>query len=70
VLNFHNVQGDVLAESRGGREDMQLKEAYRNVYESGTSFRKLDFFQKTLKSKEIKIKPKTANIAGMLPTQY
>jgi hypothetical protein len=65
VLNFHNVQGDVLAESRGGREDMQLKEAYRNVYESGTSFRKLDFFQKTLKSKEIKIKPKTANIAGL-----
>jgi len=65
VLNYFNVRGDVLAESRGGREDMQLKEAYKNVYESGTNFRKPDFFQKSLTSKEIKIKPKSANIAGL-----
>ncbi|OGF65899.1 hypothetical protein A3I27_00275 [Candidatus Giovannonibacteria bacterium RIFCSPLOWO2_02_FULL_43_11b] len=65
VLNYYNVKGDVLAESRGGREDMQLKEAYKNVYESGTNFRKQDFFQKSLTSKEIKIKPKSANIAGL-----
>ena len=65
VLNYYNVKGDVLAESRGGREDMQLKEAYKNVYESGTNFRKQDFFQKSLTSKEIKIKPKLANIAGL-----
>lgn len=65
VLNYYNVKGDVLAESRGGSEDMQLKEAYKNVYESGTSFRKPDFFQNSLTSKEIKIKPKSANIAGL-----
>lgn len=65
VLNYYNVKGDVLAESRGGREDMQLKEAYKTVYESGTSFRKPDFFQNSLTSKEIKIKPKSANIAGL-----
>lgn len=65
VLNYYNVKGDVLAESRGGREDMQLKDAYKNVYESGTNFRKQDFFQKSLTSKEIKIKPKSANIAGL-----
>lgn len=65
VLNYYNVRGDVLAESRGGREDMQLKDAYENVYESGTNFRKQDFFQKSLTSKEIKIKPKSANIAGL-----
>ena len=65
VLNYYNVKGDVLAESRGGREDMQLKEAYKNVYESGTNFRKQDFFQNSLTSKEIKIKPKSANIAGL-----
>ncbi len=64
-LNYYNIKGDVLAESRGGREDMQLKEAYKNVYESGTNFRKQDFFQKSLTSKEIKIKPKSANIAGL-----
>lgn len=64
-LNFFNAQGDVMAESRGGKEDMQLKEAYQRVYESGTQFRNLDFFQKTLTSKEIKIKPKSANITGL-----
>src|SRR3989344_8794809 len=65
MLNYYNVRGDVLAESRGGREDMQLKEAYRNVYEGGTNFRNQAFFQKSLTSKEIKIKPKSANIAGL-----
>ncbi len=65
LLNFSNTKGDLLSESRGGHEDMQLKDAYKNVYESGTTFRKDEFFQKTLTSKEIKIKPKTANIAGL-----
>lgn len=64
-LNFFNAQGDVMAESRGGKEDMQLKEAYQRVYESGTQFREPTFFQKTLTSKEIKVKPKSANIAGL-----
>lgn len=64
-LNMYNAVGDVLAERRGGTEDMQLKEAYRRVYESGTTWRDTEFFQKTLTSKEIKIKPKSANIAGL-----
>jgi len=64
-LNFFNAQGDVIAESRGGKEDMQLKEAYQRAYESGTQFRGPEFFQKTLTSKEIKVKPKSANIAGL-----
>lgn len=64
-LNFYNAQGDVLAESRGGKEDMQLKEAYQRVYDSGTQFREPDFFQHTLTSKEIKIKRKEKNIAGL-----
>lgn len=64
-LNFFNAQGDVVAESRGGKEDMQLKEAYQRAYESGTQFRGPEFFQKTLTSKEIKVKLKSANIAGL-----
>ena len=63
-LNLFNVVGDVLAESRGGKEDLQLKEAYRNIYRSGTQFRSPEFFQKTLSSREIKLKPKATNIAG------
>lgn len=64
-LNIYNAVGDVLAERRGGKEDTQLKEAYRRVYESGTTQRYPEFFQKVLTSKEIKIKPKSANIAGL-----
>jgi hypothetical protein len=64
-LHFYNVHGDVMAESRGGTEDRQLKDAYRNIYNSGTQFRKPDFFQKVLTSKEIKLKTKFVNIAGL-----
>ena len=35
-LNLKNAVGDVMAESRGRKEDVQLKQAYRRVYESGT----------------------------------
>jgi hypothetical protein len=65
LLNFLNTEGDVMAESRGGREDMQLKEAYKNVYESGTSFRDPSFFQRALTSNEIKVKDKKMNITGL-----
>ena len=64
-LSFSRNIGDVMAESRGGREDTQLKAAYRAVYDGGTSFRPPPFFHKALSSKEIKIKPKIANIPGL-----
>lgn len=64
-LNFYNAQGDVLAESRGGTEDRQLKEVYRMVYKVGTQWRGAEFFQGVLTSSDIKIKLKAANIAGL-----
>lgn len=64
-LNTTKARGDVLAESRGGSEDRQLKEAYKTVYNSGTQFRNPGYFQNALTSHEIKIKPKSANIAGL-----
>lgn len=64
-LHFYNSKGDVLAESRGRTEDNQLKEAYRGIYNSGTQFRPPDFFRSVLTTKEIKLKPKSANIAGI-----
>ena len=63
-LNYKNAVGDVMAESRGKEEDVQLKQAYCRVYESGT----LMFghhHQRVLTSKDIKIQPKVANIAGL-----
>jgi hypothetical protein len=64
-LNRFNVQGDVMAESRGGTEDRRLKAAYRKVYESGTYLHDAEFFQRVLTSQEIKLKPKSANIVGL-----
>jgi len=64
-LNFRNAQGDVLAESRGGTEDQQLKVAYRAVYNAGTQWRGTEFFQRSLTSSEIKLKQKLRNIAGL-----
>jgi hypothetical protein len=64
-LNRFNAQGDVMAESRGGAEDRQLGAAYRRLYDSGTFFRDAGFFQRVLTSKEIKLKSKLANIAGL-----
>ncbi|OYD17179.1 hypothetical protein CH333_01780 [candidate division WOR-3 bacterium JGI_Cruoil_03_44_89] len=64
-LNFTGGIGDVLGESRGGKEDKQLKEAYKRVYSKGTLWREPNFFQSALSSKEIKSKPKRSNIAGL-----
>ena len=64
-LNFMNAAGDVLAESRGGNEDKQLKQAFIRIYNEGTLWREAEFFQQALTSKEIKLKPKSANIAGL-----
>ena len=64
-LNFYNAQGDVLAESRGGTEDLKLKRAYQKLYIEGTWYRGSKFFQQALTSSESKVKPKSANIAGL-----
>jgi len=64
-LHFHNAKGDVLSESRGGTEDRELKGAYARAYNDGTQFREPSFFQSALTSKEIKLKRKNENIAGL-----
>ncbi len=65
LMNAYNVHGDVVAEGRGGREDMKLKEAYRNLFETGSYYHPAKFFQTSLTSREIKIKLKSANVAGL-----
>jgi hypothetical protein len=64
-LNLKNAVGDVMAESRGKEEDLQLKQAYRRVYESGTLMFGHRHHQRALTSKEIKLKRKRENIAGL-----
>jgi hypothetical protein len=64
-LNYKNSVGDVMAESRGGEEDLQLKEAYVRVYNAGTLMFDHKHHQKALTSKDIKIQDKRSNIAGL-----
>jgi hypothetical protein len=63
-LNYKNTIGDVMAESRGREEDLQLKQAYRRVYESGSIYFNRQQHQRALTSKEIKIQPKRRTSLG------
>ncbi len=64
-LNYKNAVGDVMAESRGREEDIQLKGAYRRVYESGTLMFSREHHQRALTTKDIKLQDKKANVAGL-----
>lgn len=64
-LNYINRSGDVMAESRGGTEDRVLKSAFTHIYKHGEWFRNARFYQQALTSKELKLKPKIANTAGL-----
>ncbi len=64
-LNRRNAKGDVMAESRGGKEDKRLKEEFRNLWKNGTDFVPPSQFQGSLTSRELKVKPKSANITGL-----
>ncbi len=57
--------GDVMAESRGGKEDMRLKRSYRRVMDEGTEYITSDRIKTVLTSMELKVKPKLNNIAGL-----
>ena len=64
-LHYGEHRGDVMVERRGGREDRKLKESYARLYEGGTDNIPLGRWQERLTSRELKIKPKSANIAGL-----
>ena len=54
-----------MAESRGGREDKRLKEAFSNLWENGTDYVAPERFQMVLTSRQLKVKPKSNNISGL-----
>lgn len=64
-LTAEGGRGDVMAESRGGTEDMELKKVYQELYSDGTQFLSAQSFQGVLTSRELKLKKKIANIAGL-----
>jgi Protein of unknown function (DUF3800) len=64
-LNINDAKGDVMIESRGGKEDLRLKKSFRELMEAGTRYLKADELRASLTSLELKVKPKAANIAGL-----
>lgn len=65
LLEGNKAVGDVMAESRGKKENKQLSKAYRYIYKNGTDNISAVFFQRWLSSKEIKIKSKSDNVSGL-----
>lgn len=64
-LSTIHVQGDVMAESRGGKEDKRLKASFLKLWNEGTQYVAAEKFQEVLTSKQLKIKPKANNISGL-----
>jgi len=58
-------QGDVMAESRGGKEDKRLKASFTGLWQNGTEYITAERFQATLTSRQLKVKPKSNNITGL-----
>jgi hypothetical protein len=57
--------GDVMAESRGKREDLRLKESFSRVYASGSEWISAEQVHERLTSCQLKVKPKAANVTGL-----
>jgi uncharacterized protein DUF3800 len=64
-LNRKRSFGDVMAESRGGKEDLRLKKSFARLYAQGTQKVEPLQFQSALSSSELKVKPKTNNVSGL-----
>jgi hypothetical protein len=64
-LRAKTARGDVMAESRGGKEDIRLKASFERVCEQGSDFVPPDQFAAFLTSRQLKVKNKSNNIAGL-----
>ena len=58
-------QGDVMAESRGRKENTRLEKAYSNIYKNGTIYEAGERFQQVLTTSKLKLVGKEKNIAGL-----
>ncbi|MCF8051153.1 MAG: DUF3800 domain-containing protein [Desulfobacterales bacterium] len=64
-LEQNKAVGDVMAESRGGKEDMRLKKSFSKLWREGTEYMSPERFHGVLTSKQLKVKPKANNISGL-----
>ena len=64
-LRSENSTGDVMVEQMGKKKDQAIKKRYRHILENGFQQHRANALQSRLTSVEIKIKPKSDNIAGL-----
>ena len=64
-LRIRRAEGDVIAEGRSGRDDARTQEEFRRLWLRGTDATSPERIQATLTSRNLKIKSKPSNIAGL-----
>ena len=64
-LHYFNAIGDVMVESRGTKEDIELQSGYTQNFLNGTFYRNKKFFQDVLTSNKPKFVKKKDNISGI-----
>lgn len=64
-LKRNGTCGDAMAESRGGKEDRRLKDSFERLWQNGTDYVAPEQFQACLTSRQLKVKTKSNNIAGL-----
>jgi len=64
-LHYGGNKGDVLVEKRGGIEDNKLIDSYIRLYDQGTDNISKELWQSCLTSRQLKLKDKSANSAGL-----
>ena len=69
-LRQENCIGDVMAEARGGKEDRQLKQHYHSLHQNGTGFVSASELAANLSSRELKLKQKGENVAGLQLAEF
>lgn len=57
--------GDVWGEVRGKKHDRRLEDCFTRLYNRGCAYENAERMKECLTSKDIKLKPKSANVAGL-----
>jgi hypothetical protein len=64
-LKRNNYVGDVVGEARTEWHDARLRRAFRHQYDNGSKFLRPEVAQARLISRELRLRPKSADIAGL-----
>ena len=64
-LHYRGLRGDVMIEARNATLDEKLKASFSRLYRDGTRHLPTDLIQRSLTSGQIKLRKKSANVAGL-----